>query len=146
MGPAATGSCAISSAGFPLANTLLNILCTCPDRSNTPVDVFNVMGALFLCITFLGTYNASGVLPVLSIERPVFYRERAAGMYAALPYAVAQVRGEPPRVCVCVLCVAWLGTFPPGHFGLPVLVGSASLVGWGAGAAGPLCGGHNMEL
>ncbi|ONK59471.1 uncharacterized protein A4U43_C08F6770 [Asparagus officinalis] len=34
--------------------------------------------------------NASSVQPVVSIERNVFYRERAAGMYSALPYAFGQ--------------------------------------------------------
>ena len=31
------------------------------------------------------------VLPVVSIERTVFYREKAAGMYSPLSYAFAQV-------------------------------------------------------
>jgi hypothetical protein len=31
------------------------------------------------------------VQPVVAIERTIFYRERAAGMYAAVPYAIAQV-------------------------------------------------------
>lgn len=37
------------------------------------------MAALFIAITFLGTSNASGVQPIVSVERPVFYREMAAG-------------------------------------------------------------------
>lgn len=60
-------------------------------QRSTPTDLMGVMGALFLCITFLGTYNASGIIPVLALERPVFYRERAANMYAVIPYALAQV-------------------------------------------------------
>jgi len=31
------------------------------------------------------------VQPVVVVERTVFYRERAARMYSALPYALAQV-------------------------------------------------------
>lgn len=31
-------------------------------------------GALFIVITFLGTSNASGVQPVVSVQRPIFYR------------------------------------------------------------------------
>lgn len=42
-------------------------------------DVQNVMGALFICITFLGTSNSNGVQPVVAVERPVYYRELAAG-------------------------------------------------------------------
>lgn len=38
------------------------------------------MAALFISMTFLGTSNSSGVQPIVAIERPVFYRERAAGM------------------------------------------------------------------
>lgn len=40
---------------------------------------------------FLGATNASAVQSVVAIERTVFYRERAAGMYSELPYAFAQV-------------------------------------------------------
>jgi len=40
---------------------------------------------------FLGINNATTVQPVVAIERMIFYRERAAGMYAAVPYAIAQV-------------------------------------------------------
>ena len=42
--------------------------------------------ASFPCSTmFLGCLNACLVQPVISVERGVFYRERAAGYYAALP-------------------------------------------------------------
>ena len=57
----------------------------------TEQDVFNVMGALYASVLFLGVNNASSVQPVVAVERSVYYRERAAGMYAALPYAMAQV-------------------------------------------------------
>lgn len=72
-------------------------LSLCRGTSN---DVFNVMGALFICITFLGTSNASGVQPVVSLERPVFYRERAAGMYAVGPFALSQGLVELPYILV----------------------------------------------
>lgn len=61
-------------------------------RRDSLNDVTNIMGALFICITFLGTSNASGVQPIVAAERPVFYREVASGMYSQLPFAVAQVR------------------------------------------------------
>ena len=57
----------------------------------TEQDLFNVMGALYAAVLFLGVNNASSVQPVVAVERSVYYRERAAGMYAALPYAMAQV-------------------------------------------------------
>lgn len=54
-------------------------------------DLFNSMGSMYAAVLFLGVQNATTVQPVVAIERTVFYRERAAGMYSALPYAVAQV-------------------------------------------------------
>lgn len=50
------------------------------------------MGSMYAAILFLGVQNGSSVQPVVSVERTVFYRERAAGMYSALPYAIAQVK------------------------------------------------------
>lgn len=58
----------------------------------TQLDVFNAMGAMYAAVLFLGITNATAVQPVVSIERFVSYRERAAGMYSALPFALAQVR------------------------------------------------------
>ena len=56
-------------------------------------DLFNAMGSMYAAVLFLGVQNASTVQPVVAVERVVFYRERAAGMYSALPYAFAQVKG-----------------------------------------------------
>ncbi|CAI0420702.1 unnamed protein product [Linum tenue] len=61
-------------------------------------DLFNVMGAMFATVLFLGVQNASSVQPVVSIERTVFYRERAAGMYSSLSYAYAQMIIEIPYI------------------------------------------------
>lgn len=49
------------------------------------------MGSMYAAVLFLGIQNASSVQPVVAVERSVFYRERAAGMYSALPYAFGQV-------------------------------------------------------
>ena len=64
-------------------------------RRETTKDLFVVMGALYSACLFLGVNNASSIQPVISIERTVYYREKATGMYSAFPYAVAQV---------CFLC------------------------------------------
>jgi hypothetical protein len=40
---------------------------------------------------FIGFVNVVSVQPVVAVERTVFYRERAAGMYSAFPYAFGQV-------------------------------------------------------
>lgn len=49
------------------------------------------MGVMFITLVFVGFNNASTVQPVVNVERTVFYRERGAGMYSAVPYAIAQV-------------------------------------------------------
>ncbi|KAJ0657572.1 putative ABC-type taurine transporter [Helianthus annuus] len=53
-------------------------------------DVMNLMGAMYAAVMFLGGTNTSAVQTVVSVERTVFYREKAAGMYSAIPYAFAQ--------------------------------------------------------
>ncbi|XP_065866894.1 pleiotropic drug resistance protein 2-like [Euphorbia lathyris] len=57
-------------------------------------DLANLTGAAFGALLFLGGINAIAVTSAISIERTVFYRERAAGMYSELPYAFAQVAIE----------------------------------------------------
>ncbi|KAE8730781.1 Pleiotropic drug resistance protein 3 [Hibiscus syriacus] len=61
-----------------------------------PQDILNSMGSMYAAVLFIGFQNASSVQPVVAIERTVFYRERAAGMYSALPYAFGQVVIELP--------------------------------------------------
>lgn len=52
------------------------------------------MGAMYASVMFLGGTSTSAVQTVVSVERTVFYREKAAGMYSAIPYAFAQVAIE----------------------------------------------------
>ena len=54
-------------------------------------DLINLLGATYAAVLFLGATNATSVQSVVAVERTVFYRERAAGMYSELPYAFAQV-------------------------------------------------------
>lgn len=54
-------------------------------------DIFNAMGSMYIAVQFVGITNATAVQPVVSVERFVSYRERAAGMYSALPFAFSQV-------------------------------------------------------
>lgn len=58
----------------------------------TKQDLLNAIGSIYAAVLFLGVQNATSVQPVVAIERTVFYREKAAGMYSALPYAVGQVK------------------------------------------------------
>ncbi|CAK7336270.1 unnamed protein product [Dovyalis caffra] len=69
-------------------------------KVNSTQDLFNAMGSMYAAVLFLGVQNSSSVQPVVAVERTVFYRERAAGMYSALPYAVAQVLIELPYIFV----------------------------------------------
>ncbi|URE29728.1 Pleiotropic drug resistance protein [Musa troglodytarum] len=55
---------------------------------------------MYAAVLFVGVNNCSTVQPLVAIERTVFYRERAAGMYSALPYAMAQVLVEIPYVVI----------------------------------------------
>ncbi|KAK3031146.1 hypothetical protein RJ639_035144 [Escallonia herrerae] len=67
-------------------------------KSDTQQDIFNAMGSMYIAVLFVGVTNGTAVQPVVSIERFVSYRERAAGMYSALPFAFAQVAIEFPYV------------------------------------------------
>ncbi|KAJ9177235.1 hypothetical protein P3X46_012473 [Hevea brasiliensis] len=67
------------------------------ERDSTQ-SLFIVMGALYSACLFLGVNNASSVQPIISIERTVFYREKAAGMYSPLAYAAAQGLVEVPYI------------------------------------------------
>ncbi|RYQ94579.1 hypothetical protein Ahy_B08g089516 isoform B [Arachis hypogaea] len=66
-------------------------------------DVFNAMGSMYAAVLFIGVQNATSVQPVVAIERTVFYREKAAGMYSALPYAFGQVAIEIPYILLQTL-------------------------------------------
>ncbi|CBI20982.3 unnamed protein product, partial [Vitis vinifera] len=63
-------------------------------------DLFNAMGSMYVSVIFIGIQNAFSVQAVVAIERTVFYRERAAGMYSAFPYAFGQVMIELPHIFI----------------------------------------------
>ncbi|MCO5595597.1 hypothetical protein L7F22_049642 [Adiantum nelumboides] len=67
-------------------------------KTGTFQDLFNIMGGMYAATLFIGISNSSSILPVVGVERTVYYRERAAGMYSALPYALAQAAIEIPYV------------------------------------------------
>lgn len=67
-------------------------------KRETQQDIFNAMGSMYAAVLFIGVTNGTAVQPVVSVERFVSYRERAAGMYSALPFALAQVAIEFPYV------------------------------------------------
>ncbi|KAK1370267.1 hypothetical protein POM88_036359 [Heracleum sosnowskyi] len=67
-------------------------------KRRTRQDLFNSMGSMYSAVMFVGLQNAATVQPVVAVERTVFYRERAAGMYSSLAYALAQVLVEVPYI------------------------------------------------
>ncbi|KAJ7297517.1 hypothetical protein O6H91_Y051600 [Diphasiastrum complanatum] len=75
-------------------------------KRTTQQDLFNAMGALYASVLFLGVHNSSTVQPVVAVERTVYYREKATGMYSALPYAFAQVLIELPYVLLQAIVYA----------------------------------------
>ncbi|KAI3442852.1 uncharacterized protein J3R85_000545 [Psidium guajava] len=70
------------------------------DQTTKQQDLMNLLGAMYAAVLFLGATNASAVQSIVAIERTVFYRERAAGMYSPLPYAFAQVAIETIYVAI----------------------------------------------
>ncbi|KAG8087771.1 hypothetical protein GUJ93_ZPchr0010g9291 [Zizania palustris] len=66
-------------------------------------DVFNILGIVYGSALFLGFMNSSILQPVVAMERVVLYREKAAGMYSTMAYAIAQVSVELPYMFVQVL-------------------------------------------
>ncbi|PKA64540.1 Pleiotropic drug resistance protein TUR2 [Apostasia shenzhenica] len=65
-------------------------------KTSTKQDLFNALGSMYGAVMFIGVQNSQTVQPVVDVERTVFYREKAAGMYSPLPYAFAQVAIEVP--------------------------------------------------
>lgn len=45
----------------------------------------------YTSVLFLGVQNSSSIQPIVSMGRPVFRRERDAGMYSCVVYAASQV-------------------------------------------------------
>ncbi|CAM0911760.1 unnamed protein product [Alopecurus aequalis] len=69
-------------------------------------DLFNILGIVYGSALFLGFMNSSILQPVVATERTVLYREKAAGMYSTLAYAIAQVAIELPYMLVQVAIFA----------------------------------------
>ncbi|VVA95985.1 unnamed protein product [Arabis nemorensis] len=87
---------------FTLATSLLigTVFWQIGGDSSNAGDLTMVIGALYAAIIFVGINNCSTVQPMVAVERTVFYREKAAGMYSAMPYAISQVTCELPYVLI----------------------------------------------
>ncbi|XP_047179867.1 ABC transporter G family member 36-like [Vigna umbellata] len=87
---------------FTLASALMigTIFWRIGRNRETSSDLTMIIGAMYAAVIFVGINNCQTVQPIVAVERTVFYRERAAGMYAPLPYALSQVFAEIPYVFV----------------------------------------------
>ncbi|GMI77981.1 PLEIOTROPIC DRUG RESISTANCE 1, pleiotropic drug resistance 1, ATP-binding cassette G29 [Hibiscus trionum] len=86
--------------GFTLVAALLigSIFWRVGTRMKDGTELTVILGAMCIAAMFLGVNNCQTAQPVVATERTIFYRERAAGMYSAVPYALAQVIIEIPFV------------------------------------------------
>jgi len=69
-------------------------------KMESSADLLIIVGSMYFAVAFVGFNNCITAQPVIAVERTVFYRERAAGMYSAIPYAFSQVVVEIPYVFV----------------------------------------------
>ncbi|XWS76714.1 hypothetical protein CRYUN_Cryun01aG0201500 [Craigia yunnanensis] len=61
-------------------------------------DFFNIMGSMYVFMIFTGISNCSSVLPFITTQRTIVYRERFARMYSSWAYSLAQVIIEIPYI------------------------------------------------
>ena len=75
-----------------------------PVKPGSPPTSFatvqNIMGLIFSMAIFNGMFNCMTVMPLISAERVVFYRETAASMYAPRALSIAQGVAELPYLAV----------------------------------------------
>ncbi|XP_062030547.1 pleiotropic drug resistance protein 3-like isoform X1 [Rosa rugosa] len=67
-------------------------------RINGEQEFFSILGSIFILQQCMGIGNCSSVLPFVTSERNVVYRERFAGMYSSWAYSFSQVIIELPYV------------------------------------------------
>ncbi|XP_062089780.1 pleiotropic drug resistance protein 1-like isoform X2 [Humulus lupulus] len=83
-------------------------------KRSSKQDLTNSLGSMYVAVIFIGVQNAGSVQPVVDVERTVFYREKAAGMYSAFPYTFGQVVVEIPyifcqAVVYCLIVYSMIG-------------------------------------
>uniref|UniRef100_J3KV08 ABC transporter domain-containing protein n=1 Tax=Oryza brachyantha TaxID=4533 RepID=J3KV08_ORYBR len=88
-------SCIIFGALFWQKGDINNI--------NNQQGIFTIMGCMYATTVFAGINNCQLVMPFISIERSVVYREMFAGMYSPWAYSLAQVAMEIPYVMVQIV-------------------------------------------
>ncbi|KAK8972661.1 hypothetical protein V6N11_082590 [Hibiscus sabdariffa] len=67
-------------------------------KLDTEQDLFNIMGSVYVFMVSTGASNLFSVIPIVSSQRTIVYRERFAGMYSIKAHSLAQVIVEIPYV------------------------------------------------
>uniref|UniRef100_A0A0D9XN07 ABC transporter domain-containing protein n=1 Tax=Leersia perrieri TaxID=77586 RepID=A0A0D9XN07_9ORYZ len=75
---------------------------------NDQQGLFTILGCMYGTTLFAGINNCQSVMPFVSIERTVVYRERFAGMYSPWAYSLAQVAMEVPYVLLQIVLVMFI--------------------------------------
>ena len=82
-----------------------------------PATIQNLLGLMFSLTIFNGMFNCMTVMPVIFGERTVYYRHRAASMYAPRALALAQGLAELPYLLaqsiIMVVIAYWMTGFEP---------------------------------
>ncbi|KAK8998889.1 hypothetical protein V6N11_070068 [Hibiscus sabdariffa] len=73
------------------------------DKIENQQDLFNALGVMYAALFFFGHNSCLSVLPFVSIQRSVMYREMFAGMYSPWAYSFAQVVIEIPYMLTSAL-------------------------------------------
>ncbi|KAG2491493.1 hypothetical protein HYH03_010072 [Edaphochlamys debaryana] len=85
------------------------------DKYETELDLYNTIGCLFCSMLFLPVTNMLTVMPQIEVQRAVFYREKASGMYAPWIFAAAQILAEFPFLIGQIILYVGI-LYPTVHF------------------------------
>ncbi|KAG2494736.1 hypothetical protein HYH03_007248, partial [Edaphochlamys debaryana] len=100
---------------FALAWILGSLYWGTGDKYETELDLFNTIGCLFCSMLFLPMTNMLMVMPQVEVQRAVFYREKASGMYAPWVFAAAQILAEFPFLIGQIILYVGI-LYPTVHF------------------------------
>ena len=71
--------------------------------THTQQGMFSAVAVMFTATTFAAVISSNSVIPLISAERDVYYKERASNMYGAFPYNAAWGLVEIPYIAVSSL-------------------------------------------
>ncbi|CAM6108621.1 unnamed protein product [Calypogeia fissa] len=77
-------------------------------KRSSHFNILEVTGAIYGSSLLIGITMCTTVQPMIGTERAVFYREHAAGLYSAIPYALSQILIEIPYTFVQALLYSLL--------------------------------------